>query len=161
MIGQPSAEERNVASAAIPSAPAQADLAPSQEGTLISKFLVAGESILWKRSFSKGVFNRHLTFTEVVTNIRAASIDDEQLKLIGYVPLRISEISVDKERREYDGMHTGVGTHGVYTGLSSGQSVMYGNVNFIANGKIILTFYNVRDPQGLKNLVTASKKSST
>lgn len=184
VIGEPAEEERKNATsiaapappppappaprAASPPAPTQAppqanpqaEFSPSQEGTLLSDFLMRGESILWKRSFSKGIVHRHLTFTEVVTNIMAMCIDDEKLKLIGYVPLRLAEVNVDKEQRIYEGAHSGVSSHGMYAGRSAGQSAMYGNVNFFANGKIILTFYNVRDPQGLKSLVNASKKSS-
>lgn len=138
----------------------QLEVPPSQESAFLVRVIPAGESVLWKRSFSKGLMHRHLTFTEVVTNIRAMCIDDENVKLVGYIPLKIAEVFVDKEHREYSGVHTGVEARGMYGGTSSGTSATYGNVNFMSNGRIILTFFNVKDPNGLKSLINTSKKSS-
>ncbi len=135
------------------------ELAPSEEGTLLSKFLLPGESILWKRSFSKGILNRHLTCTEVVTNLRAAVIDDEKLSILRYAQLRNCEVTVDNQHRSYSGVHSGYSRYGGYSGTSVGQSVTYGNVNFIQNGNVLLTLYNVSDPHGLKSLISATRKS--
>jgi len=138
---------------------APADLPPAEEHDLLAKFLIPGESVLWKRSFSKGIIRRHLTYTEVVTNLRAVCIDDERLILVRYAQVRQCEVSVENERRIYSGVHTGYSHSGVYGGISSGQSEMFGNVNFIQDGRIVLTLYNVNDPNGLKELVLAAKNS--
>jgi hypothetical protein len=159
VIGSDANEQRQTATQPV-QATAQLELPPSDENALLARVLPAGESVLWKRSFSKGIVHRHLTFTEVVTNMRAMCIDDENVKLAGYIPLKMAEVFVDKEHREYSGVHTGVEARGMYGGTSSGTSVTYGNVNFMSNGRIFLTFFNVRDPNGLKNLINASKKSS-
>ena len=157
ILGGDANEQRQ---AATHPAQAQLEISPSEENAFLAKVIPAGESVLWKRSFSKGLVHRHLTFTEVVTNQRAMCIDDETVKLVGYIPLKIAQVFVDKEHREYSGVHTGVETRGMYGGTSSGTSATYGNVNFMSNGRIFLTFFNVRDPNGLKSLINASKKSS-
>jgi hypothetical protein len=134
-------------------------LPPGQDNVVLSELIMPGESILWKRSFSKGIINRHLTFTEVVTNIRAVCIDDERLAVVRYASIRASDVSVESERREYSGVHSGYGRYGTYGGTSFGQSSTYGNLSFLENGRVVLTLYNVKDPHGLKDLIMASKKS--
>jgi hypothetical protein len=53
------------------------------------------------------MIKRHLTYTEVVTNIRAMRIDDERFVLVRYAQVGQCEVSVENERRIYSGMHTG------------------------------------------------------
>ena len=59
----------------------------------------------------------------------------------------------------YSGVHTGYSRSGVYGGVSAGHSESYGSVSFIQDGRVSLTLYNVKDPNGLKELVLAAKKS--
>ena len=129
------------------------------ENALLQRAMLPGESILWQRSFSKGLLNRHLTCTEVVTSLKAIVIDDENLSILRFASLKNSVVTVDNQHRSYSGVHAGVSRYGAYTGTSTGQSVTYGNVNFIQNGAVALTLYNVSDPHGLKNLITAAQKS--
>ena len=131
----------------------------NNQDSVLARILTPGESILWQRSFSKGIIHRHLTYTEAVTNIRAVCIDDETGSILRYSPLQSSQVSIENERRIYTGVHSGYSRSGVYSGVSQGQSEQVGNLSFVHNGVVALTFYNVKDPAGLKQLVLASKKS--
>jgi hypothetical protein len=165
-------EERRDASSAISDeaehTPAQVAAPPlqqqppkaSEEVSIISKFIAPGEALLWKRSFSKGIINRHLTYTEFVTNRKAVCLDDEHGTAIRCALLRECSLAIVRERRQYSGTRAGYGHYGAYTGSSSGTSVTYGDLDFIVRGKVAMTLFNVRDPSGLKRLIEASVKSS-
>jgi hypothetical protein len=133
---------------------------PSDESSLILKYLTPGETLLWKRSFSKGIINRHLTYTEFVTNKKAVCIDDEHGTPVRCALLQDAVIAITRERRDYSGTRTGYGHYGVYGGTSSGHSVTFGDLDFLVGGRVAMTLFNVRDPQGLKRLIEASVKSS-
>jgi hypothetical protein len=131
----------------------------NNQDSILARLLTPGESVLWKRSFSKGIFKRHLTYTEAVTNLRAVCIDDETGSVVRYAPLESSQVSVENERRIYSGVHSGYSRSGIYTGVSQGQNEQIGNLSFVHNGAVAVTFYNLKDPAGLKQLVLASKRS--
>lgn len=170
-------DERVAASQAIPNenvpeVTPSAKQAASQVGTaggqmtgqsqvpVSSPFMFAGEQVLWKRTFSKGIIHREATLTEMITNLRVLCIDDQQQAIVRAAPLEDATIAVTNTRRDYSGVHTGFERYGAYTGVSRGSGVTIGNVQVFVQGRIVLTLSNIRDPFGLKRLIDNSVKSS-
>jgi hypothetical protein len=52
----------------------------------------------------------------------------------------------------------GLGGFGVYGGPRRGLLKVFGDVSFLSEGKVIMTFENVKDPRGVKQLVEALKR---
>jgi hypothetical protein len=52
----------------------------------------------------------------------------------------------------------GLGGFGVYGGPRRGNLKIFGDVSFLSEGKVIMTFENVKDPQGVRQLVEALKR---
>ena len=48
---------------------------------------------------------------------------------------------------------------GLYGGPRRGNLKIFGDVSLIVNGNIVMTFENVKDPQGLRQLIQALKRA--
>ena len=124
-----------------------------------SFLLYPQEQILWKRTFSKGIIHREATLTEAVTSQRALVVDDVLRAIVRAAPLANSVVVVTNTRRNSTGVRTGFEHYGNYASTGFGNSYTTGDVDFMMGGNVVVSFRNVKDPQGLKRLVQGAVKS--
>jgi len=129
--------------------------------------LMREERALWVRDQTRGMINRQTIGKEVITNLRCFTYDMENGRIlngIAYLPdgvrsPRSFDVVVMNRRR--DSSSYGGGTFvaesgvGVYTGSRQGVSSSIGDVWLVDNGRVVVTFRNVRDPNGIKSLIQA------
>jgi len=133
--------------------------------------LVDGETILWHRESTRGLIHKEVTVEEAVTNKRALKYDVENKRLVAQIGINHwPEVVVMNVHRVNDSLGGGVfltprmfglpglGGFGVYGGPRRGNLKVFGDVSFMNEGKVVLTFENVKDPQGVRQLVEALKR---
>jgi hypothetical protein len=133
--------------------------------------LVDGETILWHRESTRGLIHKEVTTEEAVTNKRALKFDVENKRVVAQIGINHwPEVVVMNVHRVNDSMGGGVfltprmfglpslGGFGVYGGPRRGNLKVFGDVSFMNEGKVVLTFENVKDPQGVRQLVEALKR---
>ena len=133
--------------------------------------LADGENILWHRESSRGLIHKEVTIEEAVTNRRRLKYDVENKQVVAQIGINHwPEVVVMNMHRVNDSIGGGVfltprmfglpglGGLGLYGGPRRGYLKVFGDVSFMNEGKTVLTFENVKDPQGVRQLVEALKR---
>jgi hypothetical protein len=133
--------------------------------------LADGENILWHRESSRGLIHKQVTLEEAVTNKRCLKYDVENKRVVAQIGINHwPEVVVMNTHRVNDSVGGGVfltprmfglpalGGLGVYGGPRRGYLKVFGDISFMKDGKTVLTFENVKDPQGVRQLVEALKR---
>jgi hypothetical protein len=108
---------------------------------------------------------------EAVTNKRCLKYDTQSKGIVAQIGItHWPEVVIMNVHRVNDSLGGGVfltprmfglpglGGFGVYGGPRRGNLKIFGDVSFLNEGKVIMTFENVKDPQGVKQLVEALKR---
>jgi len=108
---------------------------------------------------------------EAVTNKRCLKYDPQSRNVVAQIGItHWPEVVIMNVHRVNDSLGGGVfltprmfglpglGGFGAYGGPRRGSLKVFGDVSFLSDGKVILTFENVKDPQGVKQLVEALKR---
>jgi len=131
---------------------------------LASEQLYGGEEVLWWHSVERGVFKKRLERYWFITNLRVCRFDYEE-GVIEAAPIKDLEVVVKDKRRSTStqriGVYTGkiadlLGVVGV--GVSKSRSEIIGDVMFIREGRALVKFTGISDPDGIKRLVEVLKK---
>ena len=133
--------------------------------------LLEGENILWHKEATQGLIHKEVVMEEAVTNKRCLKYDPKNKTLVAQIGItRWPEVVIMNIHRVNDSLGGGVfltprmlglpglGGFGVYGGPRRGQLKIFGDVSFLNEGKVVMTFENVKDPQGVKQLVEALKR---
>jgi len=135
--------------------------------------LVEGEEMLWHRSSTKGLLHKQVVMEEAVTNKRLLKYDVENKRIVAQLGINHSpQVVVMNVHRVNDSLGGGVfltprmfglgglGGFGLYGGPRRGNIKIFGDVSFMNEGKVVLTFENVQAPQGVRMLVESLKRQS-
>jgi len=133
--------------------------------------LTDGERILWHKGTTHGLIHKEVTMEEAVTNKRCLKYDTQSRSIIAQIGItHRPEVVIMNVRRVNDSLGGGVfltprmfglpglGGFGVYGGPRRGNLKVFGDVSFLSDGKVVMTFENVKDPQGVRQLVEALKR---
>jgi len=146
---------------------------PAQEVKQVNSVipLVDGETILWHRESTRGLIHKEVTTEDAVTNKRVLKYDVETKRILAQIGIiHWPEVVVMNVHRVNDSLGGGVfltprmfgfpglGGLGLYGGPRHGNLKVFGDVSFMNEGKVVLTFENVKAPQGVKQLVEALKR---
>jgi hypothetical protein len=134
--------------------------------------LVEGENILWHKETTHGLVHKEVVTEEAVTNKRCLKYDPKSMSIIAQIGIaRWPEVVIMNVHRVNDSLGGGVFLtprmlglpalpFGLYGGPRRGNLKVFGDVSFLSQGKVIMTFENVKDPQGVKQLVEALKRQA-
>lgn len=130
-----------------------------------------GERILWHKETTRGLVHKEVGMEEAVTNKRCLKYNTESKQVIAQIGIaHWPELVIMNVHRINDSLGGGVfltprmfglpglGGFGVYGGPRRGLLKVFGDIPFLSEGKVIMTFENVKDPQGVKQLVEALKR---
>ncbi|MFI5449636.1 MAG: zinc ribbon domain-containing protein [Candidatus Bathyarchaeia archaeon] len=130
-----------------------------------------GERILWHKETTRGLVHKEVVMEEAVTNKRCLKYNTESKQLVAQIGItHWPEVVIMNVHRVNDSLGGGVfltprmfglpglGGFGVYGGPRRGMLKVFGDISFLSEGKVIMTFENVKDPQGVKQLVEALKR---
>jgi hypothetical protein len=146
---------------------------PGQEKTQVNSRvpLAEGETLLWHRESRRGLIHKEVSMEEAVTNKRALKYDTENKRVVAQIGIsHWPQVVVMNIHRVNDSLGGGVflnprmfslpglGGFGVYGGPRRGNLKIFGDVSFMKDGKVVLTFENVKDPQGIRQLVAALER---
>jgi len=133
--------------------------------------LTEGESILWHKETTHGLVHKEVVTEEAVTNRRCLKYDNQTKNIVAQIGItHWPEVVIMNVHRVNDSLGGGVfltprmfglpglGGFGVYGGPRRGNLKVFGDVSFLSEGKVIMTFENVKDPQGVRQLVEALKR---
>lgn len=132
--------------------------------------LVDGENILWHNETMHGLLHKVVVTEEAVTNKRCLKCDTQSRSIVAQIGItRWPEVVIMNIHRVNDSLGGGVFLtprmlrlprlpFGLYGGPRRGNLKIFGDVSFLSEGQIIMTFENVKDPQGVKQLVEALKR---
>ena len=132
--------------------------------------LTEAERILWHKETTKGLLHKDVVMEEAVTNKRCLKYDTQTKTIVAQVGItHWPEVVIMNIHRVNDSLGGGVFLtprmlglpglpFGLYGGPRRGNLKVYGDVSFLNEGKVIMTFENVKDPQGVKMLVEALKR---
>jgi len=149
--------------------------APQQELSYQSKMLNRdfnlGEQVIWSHTFEKGVFSKEITERWYITNMRAikqfpASKNNPQEKFVAIGWLDLSDSLVMNQVRKskgnkvgsFAGVYGGGGFAGTAAGVSSGTSMIFGDIVFLHNDREVLRFQGISDPSEVNHLIQTLKK---
>ncbi len=130
-----------------------------------------GERILWHKETTRGLVHKEVVMEEAVTNKRCLKYNTESKQVVAQIGItHWPEIVIMNVHRVNDSLGGGVfltprmfglpglGGFGVYGGPRRGLLKVFGDISFLSEGKVIMTFENVKDPQGVKQLLEALKR---
>ena len=133
--------------------------------------LTEGERILWHKETTHGLVHKQVVMEEAVTNKRCLKYDTGSKQVVAQIGItHWPEVVIMNLHRVNDSLGGGVfltprmfglpglGGFGVYGGPRRGLLKVFGDVSFLSEGKVIMTFENVKDPRGVKQLVEALKR---
>jgi hypothetical protein len=133
--------------------------------------LAEGEVILWHKESTQGLIHKEVVMEEAVTNRRCVKDDVKSKQVVAQIGhSHRPEVVVMNVHSVNDSVGGGVfltprmfgfpglAGFGVYGGSRRGYLKVFGDVNLLNEGKVVLTFGNVRDPQGVRQLVEALKR---
>ena len=142
---------------------------PQQITSLIP--LTDGERILWHKETTHGLVHKDIVMEEAVTNKRCIKYDAQSKNIVAQIGIaHWPEVVIMNVHRVNDSLGGGVyltprmfglpglGGFGVYGGPRRGNLKVFGDVSFLSDGKVVMTFENVKDPQGVRQLVEALKR---
>ena len=133
--------------------------------------LTEGEKILWHRESTHGIIHKEVTLEEAVTNKRCLKYDVQNQKVTAQVGIEnMPEVVIMNLHRVNDSLGGGIFLTprmlgipglplGLYGGPRRGNIKAFGDVSLMINGNIMMTFENVKDPQGLNQLIQALKRA--
>jgi hypothetical protein len=133
--------------------------------------LTDAERILWHRDLTHGLIHKEATFEEAVTNKRCLRYDVSNKRVVAQVGLdSMPEVVIMNVHRVNDSLGGGIFLTprmlglpglpvGVYGGPRRGNLKIFGDVSLLVSGNIVMTFENIKDPQGLKQLIQALKRA--
>ena len=135
--------------------------------------LAPDESILWHKESSRGLIHKEVMVEEAVTNKRCLKYDVQTRQVVAQIGINhLPQVIIMNIRRINDSLGGGVfltprmfglpglGGFGVYGGPRRGNLKMFGDVSIMNEGKVVMTFENVKDPQGVRQLIEALKRDS-
>jgi len=130
-----------------------------------------GERILWHKEMTKGLLHKEVALEEAITNKRCLKYDPVSQKITAQIGItHWPEVVIMNLHRVNDSLGGGVfltprmfglpglGGFGVYGGPRRGVLKAFGDLSFLSEGKVIMAFENVKDPQGVKQLIEALKR---
>jgi len=133
--------------------------------------LTDGERILWHKETTHGLVHKEVTVEEAVTNKRCLKYDAQSKNIVAQIGItHWPEVVIMNVHRVNDSLGGGVFLTprmfglpsipglGVYGGPRRGNLKVFGDVSFLSDGKVVMTFENVKDPQGIRQLVEALKR---
>jgi len=133
--------------------------------------LTEGETILWHRDSTHGLIHKEVIAEEAVTNKRCLKYDVTNQRVVGQVGIEnMPEVVIMNVHRVNDSLGGGIFLTprmlglpglplGVYGGPRRGNLKIFGDVNLMVKGNMVMTFENVKDPQGLRQLIQALKRA--
>ena len=133
--------------------------------------LTEGERILWHRDSTHGLIHKETTFEEAVTNKRCMRYDVPNRRIVAQVGIdSMPEIVIMNVHRVNDSVGGGIFLTprmlglpglpiGLYGGPRRGNLKIFGDVSLLVSGNIVMTFENIKDPQGLRQLIQALKRA--
>jgi hypothetical protein len=133
--------------------------------------LSEGETILWHRDSTHGLIHKEVTQEEAVTNKRCLKYDVPSHQIVAQVGIEnMPEVVIMNVHRVNDSLGGGVFLtprmlglpglpFGMYGGPRRGNIKISGNVSLMVNGNMVMTFENVNDPQGVRQLIQALKRA--
>ncbi len=123
-------------------------------------FLAENEEVLWMRTMDEGIINRHVRMLFALTNFRAIQYDFKTHECGRVFLSTVDDIVVMNQHRESDSQSSGTYRRtGNYTGTSGERSTtsrIVGDVVFMADGRSMIQFSHVTDPEGLVRLAKAA-----
>jgi hypothetical protein len=135
--------------------------------------LAEGEELLWHRGSTKGLLHKQVVLEEAVTNKRLLKYDVENKRIVAQLGINHwPQVVVMNVHRVNDSLGGGVfltprmfglgglGEFGLYGGPRRGNIKVFGDVSFMNEGKVVLTFENVQAPQGVRMLVESLKRQA-
>lgn len=134
--------------------------------------LTEGETILWHRSSTHGVIHKDVAFEEAVTNKRCLKYDVPDRRVVAQVGIEnMPEVVIMNLHRVNDSLGGGIFLTprmlglpglplGLYGGPRRGNIKIFGDVSLMVKGNIVMTLENVKDPQGLRQLIQALKRAN-
>jgi hypothetical protein len=125
-------------------------------------FLSEGEELLWINTKTEGIVSKHLRWLEALTNFRAMYYDFEKHDS-GRIPLSfVDDVVVRNQRTALESNRFGTFTAddnyafiGSEMGTSHEDNGTIGDVHFMRDGKPIVTFVQISDPERLASLAKA------
>jgi hypothetical protein len=133
--------------------------------------LTEGERILWHRDSTHGVIHKEVTLEEAVTNKRCVKYDVLNKKVLAQVGIEsMPQVVIMNVHRVNDSLGGGIFLTprmlglpglplGLYGGPRRGNLKIFGDVSLMVNGNIVMTFENIKDPQGVMQLIQALKQA--
>jgi hypothetical protein len=133
--------------------------------------LTEGETILWHRDSTRGLIHKQVTMEEAVTNKRCLRYDVSSKQIVAQVGIEnMPEVVMMNMHRVNDSIGGGVFLTprmfglpglpiGLYGGPRRGSIKIFGDVELMVNGNIVMTFENIKDPQGMRQLIQALKRA--
>ena len=133
--------------------------------------LTEGEAILWHRDSTRGLIHKEVTSEEAVTNKRCLKYDVPNRRIVAQVGIEsMPEVVIMNVHRVNDSLGGGIfltprmlGLPGLpialYGGPRRGNLKVFGDISLIVKGNIVMTIENVKDPQGLRQLIQALKRA--
>jgi len=129
------------------------------------------EKILWHRDLTHGFIHKEVTSEEAVTNKRCLRYDVANRRVLAQVSVGNNpEVVIMNVHRVNDSLGGGIFLTprmlglpglplGLYGGPRRGNLKVSGDVSLMVDGKIVMTIENVKDPQGLRQLIQALKRA--
>jgi hypothetical protein len=133
--------------------------------------LAEGERILWHRDSTHGIIRKEVTLEEAVTNKRCMKYDVPNDKVLAQAGIEsMPEVVVMNLHRVNDSLGGGIFLTprmpglpglpvGLYGGPRRGNLKVFGDISLMVNGNIVMTFENIKDPQGVRQLIQALKRA--
>jgi hypothetical protein len=143
------------------------------QAKMLNRNFNAGEQVLWSHTVKRGILRKEIAERWTITNMRAikqfpVTKDNPQEKFEA-IGLDVSDTVVMNKFRRSKGNRVGsfVGAYGggefvgTGTGMSSSTSTSYGDLVFLYNGKEVLGFQGISDPDGVNRMVKTLKKQES
>jgi len=133
--------------------------------------MAEGERILWHRDSTHGLIRKEVTFEEAVTNKRCMRYDVPNKRIVAQVGIEsMPQVVIMNVHRVNDSLGGGIFLTprmlglpglpvGLYGGPRRGNLKIFGDVSLMVNGNIVMTFENIKDPQGVRQLIQALKQA--
>jgi RNA polymerase subunit RPABC4/transcription elongation factor Spt4 len=130
--------------------------------------LTEGETILWHRESTHGIIHKEVATEDAVTNKRCLKYDVQNKQVVAQVGIdKMPEVVIMNIHRVNDSLGGGVFLSprmlglpiGLYGGPRRGNMNVFGDVSLMVNGSLIMTIENVKDPQGVRQLIQALKRA--
>jgi hypothetical protein len=133
--------------------------------------LTEGETILWHRDLTHGILHKEVTYEDAVTNKRCLKYDVPNKRVLAQVGIEtIPEVVIMNVHRVNDSLGGGIFLTprmlglpglplGLYGGPRRGNLKIFGDVSLMVKGNIVMTFENVKDPQGVRQLISALERT--